>query len=114
MYGIDRMDNEKDHYVLFYNMGGSDTEVSIVKYSTITDPTSNKTFEHIEIVAESYDPTLGGEQLDLILLNMLAERFNTMKERVGKEDVRNYPRVVKRMLKEVSKVKDVLSANKNT
>ena len=55
MYGIDRMDTEKDHYVLFYNMGGTDTEVSVVKFSSITDPSSNKTFEHIEILAETYD-----------------------------------------------------------
>ena len=53
MYGIDRMDTEKDHIVLFYNMGGTDTEVSVVKYSSILDPSSNKTFEHIEILAEA-------------------------------------------------------------
>lgn len=37
MYGIDRMDTNKSHTVLFYNMGGQDTEVSIVKYSSIQD-----------------------------------------------------------------------------
>ena len=37
MFGIDRLDSEKDVIVLFYNMGGMDTEVSLVKYSTITD-----------------------------------------------------------------------------
>ena len=81
MYGIDRMDTDQDHYVLFYNMGGSDTEVSVVRYATITDKSVNKTFEHIEVMAEAYDKTLGGEQLDLVLLDLLAERFNSMKER---------------------------------
>lgn len=39
MYGIDRADTPDDsHTVLFYNMGGSDTEVSLVKYTGITDP----------------------------------------------------------------------------
>lgn len=37
MYGIDRMDTEKDLNVLIYNMGGRDTEVSVVRYSAITD-----------------------------------------------------------------------------
>ena len=37
MYGIDRMDTEKDLNVLIYNMGGCDTEVSVVRYSAITD-----------------------------------------------------------------------------
>jgi hypothetical protein len=44
---------------------------------------------------------------------LLAERFNSLKERQGKPDVRENDKVIKRMLKEVSKVKDILSANKN-
>jgi hypoxia up-regulated 1 len=36
-----------------------------------------------------------------------------MKERQGKPDIRENPRAVKRLLKEVVKVKDILSANKN-
>jgi len=36
MFGVDRLDTTPIH-VLFYNMGGTDTEVSIVRYSTITD-----------------------------------------------------------------------------
>ena len=60
MYGVDRLDQDKSHTVLFYNMGGLDTEVSLVRYSTITEMPSNKTFEHIEILAESYLKDLGG------------------------------------------------------
>jgi molecular chaperone DnaK (HSP70) len=37
IYGIDRLDSEKTHTVLFYNMGGLDTEVSVVRYSVIAD-----------------------------------------------------------------------------
>ena len=82
MYGVDRNDTAQDHYVLFYNMGGTDTEVSVVKYSTMADPSQqNKIFEHVEILAEAYDSHLGGEDLDFVLLNMLAERFNNLKER---------------------------------
>ena len=112
MYGIDRTDSEKDHIVIFFNMGGKDTEVSLVKYSTIIDPSNNKTYEHVEILAEASDPYLGGENLDMILLNMMAERFNDLKERKGQKDVRESQRTVKRMLKEAIKVKDILSANK--
>ena len=82
MYGVDRNDTAQDHYVLFYNMGGTDTEVSVVKYSTMADPSQqNKIFEHVEILAEASDSHLGGEDLDFVLLNMLAERFNNLKER---------------------------------
>ena len=112
MYGVDRMDLEKPHIVLFYNMGGLDTEVSLVKYSAITDERTNKSYEYIEILAESSVQNFGGSNLDYILVNVLAEQFNGLKERQGKEDVRKYPKAVKRLLKEVIKAKDVLSANK--
>lgn len=95
-------------------MGGVNTEVSIVRYSAVSDSQTNKTFEHIEILAEAFLKDLGGFNLDLILVDMLAERFNALKERKGKPDVRSNDKVVKRMLKEVVKIKDILSANKNT
>ena len=60
MYGIDRMDTEKDVHVLYYNMGGTDTEVSVVRYSAVTDSKTNKTTEYVEIMGEGYDETLGG------------------------------------------------------
>jgi molecular chaperone DnaK (HSP70) len=44
---------------------------------------------------------------------MLADQFNALKERKGKEDVRNNPKAMKRLHKEVIKAKDILSANKN-
>jgi molecular chaperone DnaK (HSP70) len=43
---------------------------------------------------------------------MLVERFNDLKDRQGKDDVRNNTRAIKRLYKEASKVKEVLSANK--
>jgi len=112
MYGIDRLDTDAAHTVLFYNMGGVDTEVSIVRYSTITDPATNKTYEHIDIIAEAFEKNLGGYDLDIILVNMLAEQFNTLKERQGQPDIRSYPRTLKRLFKEVVKIKDILSSNK--
>lgn len=93
-------------------MGAMDTEVSIVRYSTVNEMPQNKTVEHIEILSEAWDKNLGGGDLDKILLDMIAERFNALKERQGKPDVRENPRVIKRLLKEVTKLKDILSANK--
>jgi molecular chaperone DnaK (HSP70) len=83
MFGVDRLDTEKPVTVMFYNMGGTDTEVSIVRYSALTDPANNKTYEHIEILAESYVRDYGGVDLDIVLVNLLAERFNALKERKG-------------------------------
>ena len=80
MYGIDRMDTEKDLNVLIYNMGGRDTEVSIVRYSAVTDA-KNKTFEQVEVLGEGYDETLGGKEFDHVIARILADKFNSLKER---------------------------------
>ena len=55
---------------------------------------------------------LGGNNLDLVLANMLADRFNALKDRKGKPDIRENDRAMKRLLKDVVKIKDVLSANR--
>lgn len=66
----------------------------------------------VEILSEAYDKDLGGAEFDDVLVNIMADEFNGMKERKGKEDVRKNIRAVKRLYKEASKVKDILSANK--
>ena len=114
MFGIDRMDTEKDLYVLYYNMGGTDTEVSVVRYSAVTDAKTNKTVEYVEIMGEGYDETLGGKEFDHALVNILADKFNEMKERAGKPDIRENARAMRRLYKESGKIKDVLSANRIT
>jgi len=111
MFGIDRLDSEKDLYVMFYNMGGVDTEVLIGKFSAITDD-KNKTYESVEILAETFDPLLGGEDFDKVIVDMMVEAFNALPERKNKADVRTNDRAMKRLFKESIKVKDILSANK--
>ena len=58
MFAIDRLD-ETPLNVMFYNMGGVDTEVTIARFSALTDE-KGKTYEHVEILSEAYDTELGG------------------------------------------------------
>lgn len=111
MYGIDRLDTEQDLNVLIYNMGGRDTEVSVVRYSAVADA-KNKTFEYVEVLGEGYDETLGGLEFDHVLVGIMADKFNEMKERQGKPDIRTMPKQMKRLYKEAISIKDILSANK--
>lgn len=87
MFGVDRLDSEKPLNVMIYNMGGVDTEVTIARYSTIKDE-KNKEYESVEILAETFDQYLGGQNFDLVITNMLIESFNALPERQGKADVR--------------------------
>ena len=77
MFGIDRLDSEKDVNILYYNMGATDTEVSVVRYSAVADA-KNKTFEHVEVLSEAFDKNLGGNDFDLVLFNIFADKFNSM------------------------------------
>lgn len=55
---------------------------------------------------------MGSKDIDIIIVNLLAEKFNALKEREGKPDVRENVRAVKRLFKEAVKIKETLSANK--
>lgn len=112
MFGIDqKLEQDKNLTVMFYNMGGMDTEVAIVRYS-LFNVSETKQAPYIEVLGEGFDAELGSKNMDNIIVNLLAEKFNALKEREGKPDVRENVRAVKRMQKEVIKIKEILSANK--
>lgn len=48
----------------------------------------------------------------MTIVNILADKFNALKERKDKEDVRTNVRAVKRLMKDSVKIKEILSANK--
>jgi hypoxia up-regulated 1 len=111
MFGIDQqLEANKTLTVLFYNMGGMDTEVAIVRYSLID--LGKKTAPYIEILAEASDRDLGATDVDLALVGLLAEKFDALPEREGKPGVLTNVRATKRLQKEAVKIKEVLSANK--
>jgi hypoxia up-regulated 1 len=112
MFGIDqKIEHEKNLTVLFYNMGAMDTEVQITRYSMF-NISEKKSSPYIHILSEAWDRELGSQDLDVIIVNILAEKFNAMPERAGKTDVRENYRAVRRLFKDAVKIKEILSANK--
>ena len=91
MFGLDRLDREKDFYVLFYNMGHTDTEVSIVRYSTVHEANVNKTYEYIEVLEEA-SVRVGGKDLDKTIMDILISKFDNLPERKDKKSIREFPR----------------------
>jgi molecular chaperone DnaK (HSP70) len=92
-------------------MGGMDTEVTIAEFSMI-NVTDKKWSPQIEILAESSVRELGSMDLDIVIVNLLAEKFNALPVRAGKPDVLKNVRAVKRLFKEAINIKETLSANK--
>jgi len=112
MFGIDqKIEHDKNLTVLFYNMGAMDTEVQITRYSMF-NISEKKSSPYIHILSETWDKELGSQDLDIIIVNLLAEKFNAMPERAGKTDVRENYRAVRRLFKDAVKIKEILSANK--
>lgn len=76
-FGIDRTFDEP-HNVLYYNMGSGQIQVSIVTYSSFAskDGSKNKTNGQFHVVGKAWDEEIGGFNFDLLLTELLANRFN--------------------------------------
>lgn len=112
MFGIDqKIEQNETKTVLFYNMGAMDTEVQITRFSMF-NITEKKSSPYIHILSEAWDRELGSQDLDIIIVNILVEEFNSMPERKDKPDIRDDYKAVRRLFKDAVKIKEILSANK--
>ena len=118
-FGIDRIDEEAKN-VVFYNMGASALQVSVVKYHSYEKMESKfskkgKTVGSFEVLGKASDPTLGGLAFDARIVDHMAEEFNGIWDKARgdgqKKDVREIPRAMAKLRVQANKVKHVLSAN---
>ena len=107
-YGAERMDNETDHYAVFYNLGASYLQVSLAKFSSgtkVITKSEKKTVENIEILAHAWDSTLGGRNLDAALVQYMLSQNSK---------IQRTPRAYAKLIKQARKTKETLSANRET
>ena len=117
-FGMDKMYEEPQIY-LFYNLGASSLQVSVIKFHTYelqekkTRSTKAKTVGSIEILGKAWDATLGGLAFDNRLVDYMADHFNREwhHARGHKKDIRDVPRAMTKIRIQANKVKHVLSAN---
>jgi len=117
-FGIDRIDETPQHFV-FYNMGASALQVSVVRYYSYQHKDSKyakaKTVGAFEVIGSAWDSTLGGLAFDNRLVDYMADEFNEMwnaKRNDGEtKDVRINARAMTKLRLQANKVKHVLSAN---
>ena len=126
----DFQENKTD-IVVFYNMGAISTKVSVVKYFTRT-PTKKKKNKKtndgkgaFEVLAQSWDETLGGINFDRAIAHVVIERaFVELATRKHldanfedlsfREKMRVDPRFTARIMKAAGRAKKILSANTET
>ena len=116
-FGMDKT-YEEPKIFLFYNLGASALQVSVIKYHVYEVPESKyskktKKIGSIEVLGKAWDQTLGGQAFDNRLVEYMADHFNRewRKARGHNEDVRDVPRAMTKIRLQANKVKHVLSAN---
>jgi hypoxia up-regulated 1 len=104
---------------LFYNMGAAALQISVIRFFNYLQPQKYggppKSVPALEVLGKSWDATCGGDALDHILVEYLADQFNVVWHQAfpdkQHDDVRNYPRPMTKLRIQANKVKHVLSAN---
>jgi hypoxia up-regulated 1 len=117
-YGIDRVE-EVPQNILFYNMGASALQVSVMQFYSYERKDSKyskpKKVGAFQVLGKAWDSSLGGIAFDARIVDHMADEFNEIwnKKRNDGEvkDVRNYPRSMSKLRIQANKVKHVLSAN---
>lgn len=116
-FGMDKTFEEPQIY-LFYNLGGSSLQVSVVKFHHYEVPESKyskkmKKIGSIEVLGKGWDATLGGLAYDNRLVDYMADHFNRewRHARGHQKDIRDVPRAMTKIRLQANKVKHVLSAN---
>lgn len=115
-YAIDKTFEEGDELILFYNMGGSALQVSLVRFFSYEPPVKYgkaKSSPGFEVLAKAWDDTCGGEAFDHLLVEHLADEFNKQyeKARGSTTEVRENQRAMTKFRIQANKIKHVLSAN---
>jgi hypoxia up-regulated 1 len=116
-FGMDKQ-YEEAQVIIFYNLGASSLQVSVIKFHTYEIPEGKyskktKTVGSIEVLGKAWDETLGGQSFDHLLVEYMADHFNRewRHARGHEKDIRDVPRAMTKIRLQANKVKHVLSAN---
>ena len=107
-HAANRPKASKTETILFLNMGTQSLELSLFKFETITDD-KKKTIDTVRLLGESWDEFTGGYEIDRCIATDFAKTFD---EKFKLGSVLENKRVMRRLIKESMKTKEVLSANK--
>lgn len=100
------------HIALFYDVGASGAAATVARFHTA----SSGAVSRVEVLSHAWDPTLGGDAMDELLVAQLADAFDEQRRGTPEfsEDprfARDLPRVMARLRKEARRAREILSAN---
>jgi hypoxia up-regulated 1 len=114
-YSLDKEFNKTEN-IIFYNMGSSYSQATLVSYLSTYENKRNITIEikkEINVLAEAWEK-IGGNNINYNFIKYLMDEFDNLSIRKGKKSIKKDYKVAERILPSVLKYKEILSANKYT
>eukprot|EP00656_Telonema_subtile_P013198 TRINITY_DN16690_c0_g1_i2.p1 TRINITY_DN16690_c0_g1~~TRINITY_DN16690_c0_g1_i2.p1 ORF type:complete len:774 (+),score=174.28 TRINITY_DN16690_c0_g1_i2:140-2461(+) len=109
-YAMDQKFDSRPRYVMFFDMGGGGTKVSITAFHTVsTKDDRRKAAEQVVVKAVAFDSNLGGRAFDNVVAELLVSEATTQ---LSVRNVTLSARAKTRLHTAAEKARKVLSANK--
>ncbi|CAL5055468.1 unnamed protein product [Urochloa decumbens] len=110
-YGIDKDFSNASRHVIFYDMGAGSTYAALVYYSAYNAKEYGKTVSvnQFQVKDVRWNSKLGGVEMEMRLVNYFADQFN--KQLGNGVDIRQSPKAMAKLKKQVKRTKEILSAN---
>lgn len=112
---------EKPEHHLVYDMGAGSTTATVLKFQarTVKDVGRfNKTIQEVNVIGTGWDRTLGGDQLNEMIVEDMAAKFaassEAKKQDVQVKSVLTHGRTMAKLWREAERLRQVLSANTAT
>ncbi|CAO3649389.1 unnamed protein product [Cunninghamella echinulata] len=120
-YALNREFTTTPEYHMFYDMGAGSTVASLVSFSNVEVDNGKKSKKkstvktpQLQVKSVGFDRTLGGHEFDVRLQKLLADGFMDQYKHTLKTSVYDSNGAMTRLLKEATRVKQILSANTET
>ncbi|EDU43599.1 chaperone protein dnaK [Pyrenophora tritici-repentis Pt-1C-BFP] len=106
---------------LVFDMGAGSTSASVVKFQgrTVKDVGKrNKTVQEVQVMGTGWDRTLGGDALNSLIVDDMVSTFTELpaakSASLTADKVKTHGRTAAKLFKEAERVRQMLSANKET
>ncbi len=101
-HGVDR--EQEDRKIAVYDLGGGTFDISIIEIASVDGE------QQFEVLSTNGDTFLGGEDIDLVLIEYIADEF----KRSNGVDLHNDPLALQRLKEAAEKAKIELSSSQQT
>ncbi|KAI4737757.1 actin-like ATPase domain-containing protein [Aureobasidium sp. EXF-12298] len=109
---------EKPEYHLIFDMGSGSTTATVLRFQSkeVKDiGRFNKTIQEVAVMGAGWDKTLGGDELNALIVDYLVDSFvakpQAIKAGITAEEVKNHGRTASKIWREAERARQVLSAN---